>query len=99
MASYLENLMKEAKEFNRARNKTSEYSYKGSTYPPNDIAQNAKGREYYKTLASNSRQNQDAQMGQMLGALLQGRRYDDATGKQIKAKPKNTQKRQGFKIP
>jgi hypothetical protein len=99
MASYLENLIKEAKEFNRARNKTSEYSYKGSSYPPNDIAQNAKGREYYKTLASNSRQNQDAQMGQMLGALLQGRRYDDATGKQIKAKPKNTQKRQGFKIP
>jgi hypothetical protein len=99
MASYLENLMKEAKEYNKARNKTSEYSYKGSSYPPNDIAQGAKGREYYKALASNSRQNQDAQMGQMLGALLQGRRYDDATGKQIKAKPKNTSKRQGFKIP
>ena len=88
MASYLENLMKEAKEFNRARNKTSEYSYKGSTYPPNDMANNAKGREYYRAQASNSRQNQDAQMGQMLGALLQGRRYDDKTGKQIKRKGK-----------
>lgn len=91
--------MKEAKEYNKAKNKTSEYSYKGSTYPPNDMAQNAKGREYYRAQASASRQNQDAQFGQMLGALIQGRRYDDATGRQIKAKPKNIEKRKGFKIP
>jgi hypothetical protein len=86
MASYLENLMKEAKEFNRARNKTSENSYKGSTYPPNDMANNAKGREYYRAQASASRKEQDAQFGQLLGALVQGRRYDNKTGKQIKRK-------------
>jgi hypothetical protein len=84
MASYLENLMNEAKDYKRAKNKTSEYSYKGSTYPPNDIAQNAKGREYYRAKASAARDFQDAQFGQMIGALVQGRRYDNKTGRQIK---------------
>jgi hypothetical protein len=99
MASYLENLMNEAKDYKKARNQTSKYSYKGSTYPPNDIAKNAKGREYYREKASAARQFEDAQFGQMFGALLQGRSYDNKTGKQIKVKPKTTKKRQGFKIP
>ena len=80
--------MKEAKEFNKAKRKTSENSYKGSTYPPTDMAQGGKGREYYREQANVSRQNQDEQLGQMLGALIQGRRYDDKTGKQIKKKNK-----------
>ena len=88
MANYLENLMKEAKEFNKARSSTSENSYKGSTYPPNDIAEGGRGREYYRAKASAARAEQDAQFGQMFGALLQGRRYDDKTGKQIKRKNK-----------
>jgi hypothetical protein len=86
MANYLENLMKEAKDFKKASNKTSETSYKGSTYPPNDMAEGGKGREYYRTLANVARQNQDAQFGQMIGALVLGRSYDNKTGKQIKRK-------------
>jgi len=86
MASYLENLMKEAKDVKKAMNKTSENSSKGSTYPPNDMAQGGKGREYYRGQANSARQAQDDQFGQMIGALVQGRRYDDKTGKQIKKK-------------
>jgi hypothetical protein len=86
MASYLENLMKEAKDVKKAMSKTSENSSKGSTYPPNDMAQGGKGREYYRGQANAARQAQDAQFGQMLGALIQGRRYDDKTGKQVKKK-------------
>lgn len=78
--------MKEAKDFKKAINKTSENSYKGSTYPPGDMAKGGKGREYYQSQASASRQNQDAQFGQMIGALIQGRRYENKTGKQIKKK-------------
>jgi hypothetical protein len=86
MPNYLENLMKEAKDFNKARGITSENSYKGSTFPPNDIAQGGKGREYYKAQANAARAEQDAQFGQMIGALLRGRSYDNKTGKQIKRK-------------
>ena len=86
MASYLENLMKEAKDLKKARNKTSKNSFKGSTYPPNDMAEGGKGREFYQNKANAARQNQDAQLGQMIGALLQGRRYENKTGKQIKKK-------------
>jgi hypothetical protein len=86
MAGYVENLMKEAKDFKKALGKTSENSHKGSTYPPNDIAEGGKGREYYRTLANVARQNQDAQFGQMIGALVLGRSYDNKTGKQIKRK-------------
>ena len=78
--------MKEAKDVKKAMNKTSENSSKGSTYPPNDMAQGGKGREYYRDQANASRQAQDDQFGQMIGALVQGRRYDDKTGKQIKKK-------------
>jgi hypothetical protein len=86
MANYLENLMKEAKDLKKSISKTSENSYKGSTYPPNDIAEGGKGREYYRAQASAARENQNAQFGQMLGALLQGRSYSNKTGKQIKRK-------------
>jgi hypothetical protein len=86
--SYLENLMKEAKDFKKASDSRSESSYKGDTYPPNDIAKGGKGREYYANQANADRRNQDAQFGQMLGALFQGRRYDDKTGKQIKKRGK-----------
>ena len=86
MAGYLENLMNEAKDYKKARNKTSESSYKGSTYPPNEMAQGGKGREYYREQASAARQAQDAQFGQMIGALALGRSYDNKTGKQVKRK-------------
>jgi hypothetical protein len=88
MSNYLENLMKEAKEYGKAFNKTSKNSSKGSSYPPNEMANNGKGREYYRGMANDAKKSEDAQFGQMLGALLQGRRYDDKTGKQIKKKAK-----------
>ena len=85
---YLDNLIKEAKEFNKARKTTSKNSFYGDTYPPNDIAAGGKGREYYQGQANIARDYQDEQFGQMFGALLQGRSYDNKTGKQIKATKK-----------
>jgi hypothetical protein len=86
MAGYLENLIKEAKDFKRASDKTSKYSDKGRSYPPNDMLQSGKGREYFQALASDARKYQDAQFGRMFGALLKGRSYDNKTGKSIKRK-------------
>ena len=85
---YLKNLMKEAKDVKKAYDRTGEYSYKGSTYPPNDIAPGGKGRGYYAQKANESRDNVDAQWGQAFGALLQGKSYDNKTGKQIKTTKK-----------
>ena len=82
--SYLDNLMKEAKDFKNARDKRSENSFKGSTYPPNDMAEGGKGREYYSEQANAARKYEDAQLGQMIGALALGRSYDNKTGKQVK---------------
>jgi hypothetical protein len=78
--------MKEAKDFKNAREKRSENSSKGSTYPPNEMAEGGKGREYYSEQANAARKYEDAQLGQMIGALLQGRSYDNKTGKQVKRK-------------
>jgi hypothetical protein len=74
MASYLENLMKEAKQSARAWQK----SYNASA----DINPGADARAIAANKAS------DEQIGQLIGALVQGRRYDDKTGKQIKRKKK-----------
>ena len=78
--------MKEARDYKQARNKRSENSYKGSTYPPNEMAEGGKGREYYRSQANASRKYEDEQFGQMIGALVKGRSYDNATGKQITGK-------------
>jgi hypothetical protein len=72
--SYLENLMKEAKQSFRAYQATGEASQKSG--PGTD--------EYANYLAG----KESKQNGQFIGALLQGRRYDDKTGKQIKKKAK-----------
>jgi hypothetical protein len=72
--SYLDNLQKELGQFGRAYKRTTEMSNRVG--PGTDSE------------ASRLRKKQDAQMGQMFGALLQGRRYDDKSGKQIKAKKK-----------
>ena len=60
--SYLSNLGKEASEFGRA-------------YMAADEAQNAVGPEAAKKSAAANRR-QKAEMGQFLGALIQGRRYN-----------------------
>lgn len=85
--------MKEARDYKQARNKRSENSYKGSTYPPNDMAEGGMGREYYRSQANASRKYEDEQFGQMLGALVQGRSYDNKTGKQITGKTKKKGKK------
>ena len=74
MASYLENLMKEAKQSVRAYNATGEESQKVG--PGTDERANM------------LRRKEEKQFGQLIGALVQGRRYDDKTGKQIKRKNK-----------
>ena len=50
------------------------------------MAEGGKGREYYRSEANTARDYEDAQLGQMIGALLQGRSYDNKTGKQVKRK-------------
>ena len=74
MANYLENLMKEAKQSAKAWQK----SYNASA----DIRPGADAR----AIAANKAN--DSQVGQFIGALVQGRRYDDNTGKQVKRKKK-----------
>jgi hypothetical protein len=89
MANYLENLIKEAKQYAKASGNTLRNSSKARTYPPNEMANNGKGSQYYGSMANNSAKIEKEQLGQMLGALLQSRRYDDKTGKQIKKKAKD----------
>jgi len=74
--SYLENLMKEAKQTagraNNAVDKKLQSDYEAKY-----------GRKIGNKIGSSAIKEQ---VGQFAGALIQGRRYDDKTGKQIKAK-------------
>ncbi len=72
--SYLDNLMKEVGQAARAYRATSEMSQKPG--PGTDERANM------------LRRKEDKAFGQLFGAALQGRRYNDKTGKQIKAKKK-----------
>jgi hypothetical protein len=74
MPNYLENLMKEAKQSAKA--------WKRATDASGDIKPGADAR------AAAANAAYDNQKGQFLGALVQGRRYEDKTGKQIKGKKK-----------
>jgi hypothetical protein len=74
MANYLENLMKEAKQSAKAWQK----SYNASA----DIKPGADARAKAANKASVD------QIGQLVGALVRGRSYDDKTGKQVKGKNK-----------
>jgi hypothetical protein len=72
--SYLDNLAKEIGQTASAWKKSFNAS---ADYNPGADAR-----------AINANRKYNAQKGQVLGALLQGRRYDDKTNKQIKAKKK-----------
>jgi hypothetical protein len=72
MPNYLENLIKEAKQSVRAYKVTGEASQQVG--PGTDERANM------------LRRKEDKQVGQFIGALVQGRRYDDKTGKQVKKK-------------
>lgn len=72
--SYLDNLKKELGQSFRSYQATTEASQKSG--PGTDARANMLKRK------------EDKAFGQLFGAALQGRRYDDKTGKQIKAKKK-----------
>jgi len=72
--SYLDNLKKELGQSFRAYQKTGEAMNKSG--PGTDERANM------------LRRKQDKAFGQLFGSALQGRRYDDKTGKQVKAKKK-----------
>ena len=67
---YAKNAAKEAKQYAKAWKATSEMSNKVG--PGTDAAANRLAKKDQKAL------------GQLIGAVAQGRRYDDKTGKQIK---------------
>lgn len=74
--SYLDNLAKESKQFVKSWVKSSDMA--GPSGLPEGPA-----KEAYKAKQAASGKAFDAAKGQMLGALLQGRRYD-GKGKQVK---------------
>lgn len=72
--NYFENIAKEINDVYQANRRTREMS--NTPGPGTDAAANV------------LRGKQTKQEGQLWGAVLQGRRYDNKTGKQIKAKKK-----------
>lgn len=84
--SYLDNLKKEMSDRSKASDKFSKANYE-ARYGVMGVKQPGS-----QTRASNARKNLSNATGQLLGAVFQGRRYDDATGKQIKAAPANARK-------
>ena len=76
--SYLDNLKKEILDKSKASDKLSAAKYK-ATYGTMGIKSPAD-----KVAATKAAKANDNALGQLFGAILQGRRYDDKTGKQIK---------------
>ena len=76
--SYLDNLKKEILQRSNAGSKLSEAKYK-ATYGVMGRKNPADSAAANKALEQRNKAG-----GQLIGALLQGRRYDDKTGKQIK---------------
>lgn len=68
--TYLGNIVKETKQFASAWAKTSNAS--------NQVGPGTDAR------ANRLKAKEDKALGQLFGAIAQGRRYDDKTGKQIK---------------
>jgi hypothetical protein len=82
--SYLDNLKKELSDREKASSKAAKANYE-ARYGVMGIKQAGS-----QARASSTRKSVTKATGQLLGALLQGRRYDDKTGKQItKAFPKS----------
>jgi hypothetical protein len=79
--SYLDNLKKEMSDRNKASDKFSKANYE-ARYGVQGMKQPGS-----QARASQTRRSLTKATGQLFGAVLQGRRYDDKTGKQIKATP------------
>lgn len=75
--SYAKNLAKETKQFAKAWSQALDASDMAKYTAPQN-------RSIAKKQASVAAKKYDAAKGQLAGALLQGRRYSDTTGKQIK---------------
>jgi hypothetical protein len=76
--SYLDNLKKEMSDRSKASDKASKTNYE-ARYGVMGIKQPGS-----QARASSARSSLGKATGQLFGAVLQGRRYDDKTGKQIK---------------
>jgi hypothetical protein len=79
--SYLDNLKKEMSDRAKASNNFSKANYE-ARYGVQGIKQPGS-----QARASQASSGLRKATGQLFGAVLQGRRYDDKTGKQIKIKP------------
>ena len=79
--SYLDNLKKEMSDRAKVSNRFSKANYE-ARYGVQGIKQPGS-----QARASQASRNLTKATGQLFGAVLQGRRYDDKTGKQIKATP------------
>ena len=77
--SYFDNLKKELIQKGQAGSKLSEAKYKA-----NYGVMGVKSPAYSKA-ANKAAKSNDKAFGQLFGALLQGRRYNDTTGKQVTA--------------
>ena len=83
VGGYIKNVAKEAGQFGRAWGKTAGLSYDAKSYPPASAGLGGPTRESKGIQANAASKAQDKAFGQLAGAVLQGRRYDDKTGKQI----------------
>jgi hypothetical protein len=79
--SYLDNLKKEMSDRAKAADRFSRANYE-ARYGVQGIKQPGS-----QARASQASSGLRKATGQLFGAVLQGRRYDDKTGKQIKIKP------------
>ena len=78
--SYLDNLKKEISDRAKASDTFSKANYE-ARYGVMGVKQPGS-----QARASKASKDLEKATGQLLGAILQGRRYDDKTGKQVKAK-------------
>lgn len=73
---YVNNILKELREVGSSNVKLDNARYNAQSYPPNDMATGGKGREYWGQVANKRAKDARSQEGQLMGAILQGRRYD-----------------------
>lgn len=69
VGKYVGNVKKEVKQFAKGAAKLETARYKAKTYPPAD-------RPRLNARANALRAKQDKNLGQLVGAIVQGRRYD-----------------------
>lgn len=81
---YANNILKELRQTANSYSTLIDDQDRAKTYPSDSMANKGMGREYYGAKATEDSKKYTAERGQLLGAVLQGRRYD-ASGKQVKA--------------